>query len=118
MFWESAELGASSWFVVEISSVDEKVVYRWITTSIHKAVQLQKVMAPSSWSRITACLHVPECPKSAPVFGEVAAAYQIGSDNSYLLSFADGTSFSTQETEPGATQIGPKQVMLVYEKPA
>jgi hypothetical protein len=115
MFWEAAELGASSWFVVEVCSVDDKAVERWITPSIRKAVQLQKGRTPSSWSRITACLHVPENVRSAPIFQEVTAAYQIGTGDSYLLRFADGMSFSTQETEPDATQTGPKQVMAFYE---
>ena len=118
MFWEAAELGASSWFVVEVCSVDDKAVERWITPSIRKAVQLQKGTTPSSWSRITACLHVPENVRSAPIFQEVTAAYQIGTGDSYLLRFADGTSFSTQETEPDATQTGPKQVMAFYENSA
>ena len=118
MFWDSAELGASSWFVVEVCSVDDKAVERWVTTSIRTAVRLQKVTTPSSWSRITACLHVPERPRSAPIFEVVTAAYQIGTGDSYLLRFADGTSFSTQETEPDATQTGPKQVMAFYENSA
>jgi hypothetical protein len=115
MFWEAAELGASSWFVVEVCSDDEKAVERWVTTSIRIAVQLQKVATPSSWSRIIACLHVPERPRSAPIFEEVTAAYQFGSGNSYLLRLADGTSFSTQETEPDASQSNPKQLMAFYE---
>ena len=118
MFWEAAELGASSWFVVEVCSVDEKAVERWVTTSIRTAVRLQKVTTPSSWSRITACLHVPERPRSAPIFEVVTAAYQFGSGNSYLLRLADGTSFSTQETEPDATQSSPEQLIAVYENSA
>jgi hypothetical protein len=117
-FWEAAELGASSWFVVEVCSADEKAFERWVTTSIRTAVRLQKVITPSSWSRIIACLHVPENVRSAPIFQEVTAAYQIGTGDSYLLRFADGTSFSTQETEPDATQTGPKQVMAFYENSA
>ena len=117
-FWEAVQLGASSWFVVEVCSVDEKIVERWVTTSICKAVQLQKVITPSSWSRIFACLHVPDSTRSAPIFEEVTAAYQFGSGSSYLLRLADGTSFSTQETEPDATQTSPKQLVVVYEKSA
>ena len=39
MFWEAAELGAASWFLVEVCSVDAKPVERWVTTSTRCAAR-------------------------------------------------------------------------------
>lgn len=113
-FWDSAEIRASTWYLVEGCSEDGTDFHRWVTTSIRRAAALQRELPTNSGTRIFAFVHATDAVKTAPIFEEVAAAYQFGSSSTYLLRFANGTSFSIVESDVQEMQPGPKEMRLVY----
>lgn len=113
-FWGSAEIRGATWFLVEGCAEDGTEVERWVTTSIRQAAVLQGKLHPLGGSRIFAFMHATDAIKTSPIFEEVATAHQFGSSSTYLLRFANGTSFSIVESDVQEMQPGPKEMRLVY----
>lgn len=115
-YWSAAEIGSSTWFVVEtrVEEWETTKTQRWVTTSIREAVRIQRSQVPYTWSRIYICLRAPLSVRSATVFEVVTEAYEIDSDGSYLFKLENGLSFISDEVHEQGVQPCPKELRLVY----
>lgn len=117
-FWVAAELLSTTWFVAEtcVEASGKYEVQQWVTPSINQAVDIQRSFEPYNWGHIFVCMRAPLSIQHGTLFEVVREAYQVGSQDSYVLLLDNGMSFSTGTEAPQRISDVPEQLKLIYAK--
>ncbi|MFN7712539.1 MAG: hypothetical protein ACK5OI_09155, partial [Curvibacter sp.] len=87
---------------------------RWVTTSIHQAIAIEKSVFAPLWSHIFVCMHAPLSVRSGTVFEVVKEVYKSERGEDYVYGLANGMTFMFGGDEGQITAGKPSQLRLIY----
>jgi len=117
-FWSSAEVMASTWFVIEtcIEGPQKNEIKRYIATSIHHAAQILQSQEPCVWSNIFIFLRVPLSVRNGVLFEKLDEAYRVKSSRTCLYRLENGMTFIAGQDASDSGLPIPQELELVYTR--